>query len=338
MNHLLKIIAISSLLAGTFNRPVEAKTVIFPAENTCPVLADRPDRNPTIHEQIAHTARGDIAYYRFGKGSPIVLQTGYRATLSEWNAAFLASLARQHEVIVFDNRGIGRSEPDASASTAKGMADDLDALIGTLKLRDVTVVGWSMGGAVAAQLALDYPANVQRIVLMSAPAPGRLGVPVAPDVMATLSGAPGTTFDDVMKLLFPASAVKAASKCFRQNMFVPADYGNPPVPAAVTAGQSALLAAWEKDNAAADALPKLRIDTLVLSGANDQVLHEQNGEAIAKAIPRAEFLDVKGAGHAMMFQYPNALAAAVNRFIAQSPNSRSMPEAVRRDPLTDVLH
>lgn len=318
MNRLLTIVAIASLLTGTFSRPVEARTVIYPAENACPVVANRPDRNPSIREQIAHTPRGVIAYYRFGKGSPIVLQTGYRATLSEWDTAFLMGLARRHEVIVFDNRGIGRSKPDASAFTAKDMADDLDALISTLKLRDVTVLGWSMGGAIATQLALDHPASVERIVLMSAPAPGRLGVPVPPNVMATLSGAQGTTFDDVMKVLFPASAVKAASTCFRQNMFVPADYGNPPISAAVTARQSALLAAWEKDDAAADALPKLRIDTLILSGAADEVLHEQNGEALAKAIPRAQFLDIKAAGHAMMYQYPGALAAAINRFIARS--------------------
>jgi pimeloyl-ACP methyl ester carboxylesterase len=318
MQRLLTIAVVASLLVGVYSRPVEAKTVIYPAENACPVVATRPDKNPSITEQIAHTARGDIAYYRFGHGSPIVLQTGYRATLSEWDTSFLTALAKQHEVIVFDNRGIGRSEPDASAFTAKDMADDLDALIHTLKLRDVTVLGWSMGGAIATQLAIDHPANVQRIVLMSAPAPGRLGVPVAPEVMATLSGAPGTTFDDVMKVLFPASAVDAASTCFRQNMFVPADYGNPPISAAVTAGQSALLNAWENDNAAADALPKLRTATLVMSGADDDVLHEQNGEALAKAIRGARFLDVKGAGHAMMYQYPRALAAAINRFIARA--------------------
>jgi pimeloyl-ACP methyl ester carboxylesterase len=325
MKRLITIAAIASLLSATFARSVEARTVVYPAENACPIVANRPDRNPMMREQIAHTARGDIAYYRFGEGSPIVLQTGYRATLSNWDAAFLASLARRREVIVFDNRGIGRFKPDGSASTAKDMADDLGALIVTLKLRDVTVLGWSMGGAIAAQLALDHPENVQRIVLMSAPAPGRLGVPVAPEVMATLSAAPGTTFDDVMRLLFPASAVKAASKCFRQNMFVPADYGNQTISAAVTAAQSALIAAWEKDDAAANALPKLRIDTLVLSGANDQVLHERNGEALAKTIPRAQFLDIKVAGHAMMFQYPNALAAAIDRFIAGSSNAPAIP-------------
>jgi pimeloyl-ACP methyl ester carboxylesterase len=318
MKRLPAIVATASLLVGLFSEPVEAKTVHYPGENACPVVANRPDRNPSIHEQIAHTSRGDIAYYRFGHGSPIVLQTGFRATLSEWDTAFLADLARQHEVIVFDNRGVGRSEPNASAFTAQDMATDLDALISTLKLRDVTVVGWSMGGAVTAQLAIDHPANVQRIVLMSAPAPGRLGVPVALNVEATLSGKPGTTFNDVMKVLFPASAVNAASQCFRQNMFIPADYRTTSISAAVTEGQSALLRAWANDNAVGRALRDVHTDTLVLTGGDDQILHKENARALAETIPGAQLLVVHAAGHAMMYQYPHALASAINRFIAQS--------------------
>ena len=150
---------------------------------------------------------GDIAYYRFGRGTPIVLQTGFRATMAEWDAAFLTDLARRHEVIVFDNRGIGRSEPAASSFSARDMTLDAAALIDTLHLSDVTFVGWSMGGAIAQQLAFDPPLAVRRIVLMSAPAPGSLGVPVTPDVEATLSGKPGTSFMDVMRVLFPPDAV-----------------------------------------------------------------------------------------------------------------------------------
>jgi pimeloyl-ACP methyl ester carboxylesterase len=307
-----------ALVARIAATPVEAKTVSYPLENACPVLAHRPDQQSSIREQIAHTPRGDIAYYRFGHGSPIVLQTGYRATLSEWDAAFLTDLAKQHEVIVFDNRGIGRSLPHASPFTAQDMAKDLSALIDTLKLRDVTVLGWSMGGAVATQLALDHPADVQRVVLMSAPAPGRLGVPVAPQVEATLAGKPGTTFDDVMKVLFPPSAVHAAGQCFRKNMFTPADYASPTLSVAVTNGQSALLRAWERNQAAADALHGVHIDTLVLTGDDDAILPKQNAEALARTLPDAQLLVVRSAGHAMMYQYPHALASDIDRFIAQS--------------------
>ena len=318
--------AVIALVARIAATPAEAKTLSSPLEHACPVVMHRPDGQSSIREQIAHTPRGDIAYYRFGHGSPIVLQTGYRATLSEWDAAFLADLAKRHEVIVFDNRGIGRSMPDASAFTVQDMANDLAALIDTLKLRDVTVLGWSMGGAVATQLALDHPANVQRLVLMSAPAPGRLGVPVAPQIEATLAGKPGTTFDDVMKVLFPPSAVHAAGECFRNNMFTPADYAPPAISEAVTNGQSALLRAWEQNDDAAGALPAMHIDTLVLTGDDDTILPKQNAEALARTLPDAQLLVVRSAGHAMMYQYPHALAAAIDRFIAQ-PHSRRIANA-----------
>jgi pimeloyl-ACP methyl ester carboxylesterase len=290
MKRLHAIVPLAALLAGIIGAPVDAKTVSYPLENACPVVANRPDHDPSTREQIAHTPQGDIAYY----------------------------LAKHHEVIVFDNRGVGRSLPTASSFTAQDMASDLSALIDTLKLRDVTVLGWSMGGAVATQLAIDHPANVQRIVLMSAPAPGHLGAPVAPDVEATLSGKPGTTFNDVMKVLFPPSAANAAGECFRKNMFVPAGYASPTISATVTAGQTALLRAWEQDDASAGALRTLHTDTLILTGDDDTILSKQNAEALAGTLPDAQLLVVRSAGHAMMYQYPHALATAINRFVTQS--------------------
>lgn len=290
MKRLHVIVPLAALLAGIIAAPVDAKTVSYPLENACPVVANRPDHDPSTREQIAHTPQGDIAYY----------------------------LAKHHEVIVFDNRGVGRSLPTASSFTAQDMASDLSALIDTLKLRDVTVLGWSMGGAVATQLAIDHPANAQRVVLMSAPAPGHLGAPVAPDVEATLSGKPGTTFNDVMKVLFPPSAANAAGECFRKNMFVPAGYASPTISATVTAGQTALLRAWEQDDAAAGALRTLHTDTLILTGDDDTILSKQNAEALARTLPDAQLLVVRSAGHAMMYQYPHALATAINRFVTQS--------------------
>ncbi|WP_336597109.1 alpha/beta hydrolase [Paraburkholderia bengalensis] len=168
-------------------------------------------------------------------------------------------------------------------------------------------------------LAIDHPANVQRIVLMSAPAPGRLGVPVAPGVEATLSGSPGTTFGDVMKVLFPPTAVRAGAECFRNNMFTPADYASPAIPSSVTARQSALLRAWAHDDAAAQALRTTHVDALVLAGDDDAALSTQNAQAPIYTLPGAQQLTIRAAGHAMMYRYPDALAAAINRFIAQSP-------------------
>jgi len=82
MKRLHALVPLAALLAGIVTVPVDAKTVAFPLEAAGPVVARRPDHDPALGEQIAQTPQGDIAYYRFGHGSPIVLQTGFRATLS----------------------------------------------------------------------------------------------------------------------------------------------------------------------------------------------------------------------------------------------------------------
>ncbi|MDB5834798.1 MAG: alpha/beta hydrolase [Caballeronia sp.] len=318
MRHLQAVVVVIACALALLSAPALAHDLQFPAENACPEVAHRPDRDPALRQQIAHTASGDIAYYRFGHGSPVVLQTGYRATVAEWDVAFLAALGEKHDVIVFDNRGIGRSQPEAVSFTVEDMAGDAAALIDALHLRDVTVIGWSMGGAIVQQLAIGRPAALRRIVLMNAPAPGRLGVPVPPEIAAVLSGEPGTTFTSVMRVLFPPVALNAAQRCFRANMFSPADYGSPKITATVTQGQSALLRDWAGDDATEVALKAVQADTLIVGGADDVVLPPQNSDALARLIAGARLWVVASAGHAMMYQYPDALAALIDGFIEQT--------------------
>ncbi|GAB2902652.1 alpha/beta hydrolase [Paraburkholderia jirisanensis] len=268
-------------------------------------------------EQIADTPRGQIGYYRLGNGTPLVLVTGFRATLTEWDSTFLTELAKQHDVIVFDNRGLGRTEPNASTFSIDDMARDTAALIDTLHLQQPTVAGWSMGGAIVQQLAIDSPASIGKMVLLSAPAPGSSGTPISPQVDAILSGKPGVTLRDVMGVLFPTADVDEASRCFKQDMFMPTDYARHRVPAAVTAGQSEALRDWETNDKAADALRNVHIPALVMSGNDDSVVLQSNAEALKKLLPNARLLVVDAGGHAMMYQYPTALARTISSFARQ---------------------
>jgi pimeloyl-ACP methyl ester carboxylesterase len=267
-----------------------------------------------LQEQVAQTSRGPLGYYRFGRGTPILLVTGFRATLTEWNATFLAELARHHQVIVFDNRGIGRSIPDATSFTVEDMAQDTDALIGALQLHQPVVLGWSMGGTIVQQLAIDDAPAISRMVLLSTLAPGPSGVPVPAAALATLSGGPGVTFNDVMAVLFPPAAVRRAERCFVQEEYKPADYQPAAISAAVTAGQSALLTAWAGDDAAAAGLRKLRLATLVLSGTEDAIASKRNAQVLRLLVANARLRLVDGGGHAMMYQDPLALAREIASF------------------------
>jgi pimeloyl-ACP methyl ester carboxylesterase len=108
--------------------------------------------------------------------------------------------------------------------------------------------------------------------------------------------------------------VKDAERCFAKDMFKPSGYPSPAISSVVTDGQTAALKAWESDDKAPGALRSVRIDTLVLSGTDDAVVVKENAAALTRLLPHARLLLVKHAGHAMMYQYPVALARAIDSF------------------------
>jgi pimeloyl-ACP methyl ester carboxylesterase len=298
--------------------PAHATPVTWNEDMVCGKDPQRPDHQPGLAQRYVVTPNGTIAYYSFGQGSPIVLVTGYRATISNWNAYFLGELAKHHQVIVLDNRGIGGSVSETRRYGMADLAQDTLTLIQTLKLRDVTLVGWSMGGMVAQTLLMQHPGRIRDAVLMNTAPPGHSGDAVPADIMRILSGSPGTTFGQVMSVLFPPNAEKQAEQCFARDMFKPADYGSVRVSAQVTQSQDALLGEWKADEQAIGRLRGIKVPTLVLSAQNDAVLTPANAAALNKAIPRSSLVEASDAGHAMMYQYPRALAQRIMTFIDTS--------------------
>lgn len=117
---------------------------------------------------------GDIAiYYEIhGSGSPLVLIGGLGADLTIL-ASITAELADNHRVLTFDNRGAGRSEQPDQPYTIAQMANDTAGLMDRLDLPRADIMGFSMGGRIALELALSQPERVRRLVLVSTSARGR---------------------------------------------------------------------------------------------------------------------------------------------------------------------
>ncbi|WP_157956568.1 alpha/beta hydrolase [Dyella sp. C11] len=271
--------------------------------------------NASLQQKIIATRAGPMAYYRFGHGKPLLLVTGYRATISEWNAAFLQALATQHDVIVLENPGVGRSRADHVPETMEGMADTVSDFIDAMGLRRIDVLGWSMGGMIAQQLALDHPHQVASLVLISTTPPGSKAVPVSDAVTKTLSGQSPSPFEDIMGVLFPPDARAQAIRCFRQDMFRPGDYGDVSVDTRTAEAQSRAMNTWWHDERAAGSLARLSMPTLVMVGAKDDVLSADNSRELAKMLPHATLDESADGGHAEMYQYPVAMAGRINRFL-----------------------
>ncbi len=303
-----------ALLHAASSALLLAATLTAAATPPCALPPPNAPLNHAATEQIAQTPAGPIAYYRFGHGTPILLVTGFRATMAEWNALFLDTLARHHTLILFDNRGIGRSLPNAKSFTVADMAHDTAALIATLKLSHPTLLGWSMGGAIVQRLATDDPHVPGRIVLLSTLAPGAATYAVPPDTEAKLSGRPGVTFADIMRVLFPPTAAPQAERCFVTEMAHLPGYTEPSIPPAVTAGQSALLHAWANDKQEAAALREISTPTLILTGTEDTVVSPVNATKLHNLLPNSHLVEMPGGGHAMMYQFPRALAEDIDDF------------------------
>ena len=136
----------------------------------------------------------DIGYKIFGKGDPLLLIMGFKGTMDLWDQRLLQNLASQYKVIVFDNRGIGETtagDTNKNSSIAQ-YANDTAGLIDALGFEKASVLGWSMGGFIAQELALNHPDKVDRIILYATSCGGKEAVFPGPDVLKNITDTTGS--------------------------------------------------------------------------------------------------------------------------------------------------
>ena len=245
-----------------------------------------------------------------GRGPELLLVNGYAATSKDWDPTFLVRLARSHRVICPDNRGLGGSELGDAELTVDGMAADLEALLDALEIDRVPVVGWSMGGFVAQQLALRSPGRVAALTLIASD-PGAPGaIPPAPEVWARLidrSGTPREQATRLISLLFPADLAREIDRRFGDVVAA----ARAELPARAVSAQEAAMRAWhgqDQPSPTAGAVPP----TLIVHGNDDVVIPAGNADRLARRWPGARVELFEGCAHAVMAQEPRRVAAAIH--------------------------
>jgi pimeloyl-ACP methyl ester carboxylesterase len=269
---------------------------------------------------LRHVRVGDISvgYRTIGSGPPLVLITGYAATLYVWDPGLLMPLAEHRRVIVFDNRGVLTTSRGRGRLTIRRMADDTAGLIRALGYRRADVLGWSMGGNIAQELALRHPNRVRRLVL-AATDPGSLRAiqPTSPVARRVLND-PNPTIQELLRAIFPATKQAAANAYVRRLLLwpgvQPSDFNASPQIVREQSGAAGR--PWLcRTCGAYGRLPSLRAPTLVADGRRDILEPPGNSRIIARRIPRARLTLYGGAGHAFLFQRRVAFARQVNSFL-----------------------
>jgi 3-oxoadipate enol-lactonase len=248
-----------------------------------------------------------LFYERRGAGEPLLLIQGMAGHHGSWGEPFLTALARDFDVISFDQRGMGGSDDVPGDFTVADLADDAAALLDALDRPDSHVVGVSLGGMVAQELALRHPARVRRLVI-GCSYPGGAG--------ASLKASGPIRMMTAMHAHDEAQAVRAAYVSNLSAAYA-ADERNYAafsamalsVPAAVPVILRQAKAAFAHD--ASTRLGAITAPTLVLHGDEDDMMELLNSELIAAAIPGAALHVFEHTGHMFWWEHPAAAAEVI---------------------------
>lgn len=239
---------------------------------------------------------GDInLYYEVhGKGEPLVLIMGIGLRGAHW-FAIQDKLAGGYRVIVPDNRGTGRSDKPEIPYTAKMMAQDVAGLLGVLGISAANIFGYSLGGMIAQEFALNYPERLDSLILGCTSCGGTKSVPLTAEAIAfSLELANLPSIEDKARAWIPWLWNKefiennpAAIKRFT------AIYCEYPTLSQAFLSQANVLFTHDTY----DRLPDIKAPTLVIAGSGDRLQPYENSKLLASRIPNAELAIIENAGH-----------------------------------------
>jgi 3-oxoadipate enol-lactonase len=251
----------------------------------------------------------DLHYELRGSGPAILLIPGLSLDSRVWEPV-AAALLRDQSCVMPDNRGAGLSDVPRGPYTISQLAGDLYGLLMILGIDRACVVGHSMGGYVALQLALDSPELVRSLVLVSTSPTGRrdlLGM--SPEAARALVRTSGT-----VEQIVRDNALASVSRSFAERQpvaferFVAARIERPPRGRGVMA-QRAAADGFD----ARDRLWEVRCPCTVVHGTDDRMIPRERGDELAAGIEGARSVELDGVGHLPQLEAPAELAAEIGR-------------------------
>jgi 3-oxoadipate enol-lactonase len=268
-----------------------------------------------------------LSWHDSGRGPALVLLNGWSASGLAWPRSFITALESTFRVVRPDNRGSGWSREAPTPFTMKELADDVDAILDVLDIDSALVVGLSMGGMIAQELAIQHPDRVQSLVLVATrpPAPAYavnlrdaqrlLRKPVkgqtVPEHIAQMwadSCAPG--FADAN----PAAIAELTEQILRR-----------PTPRSALLAQTRAVTGWHS----AERLRSITAPTIVVHGDLDPLTPVRNGVRLSQLIPGARYEEQTGVGHLVPLEAPEPLIELIREAAAVSTQNAAVGDVVQ---------
>jgi len=248
----------------------------------------------------------NISYQVEGEGEPLVMIMGFTASRIGWMPQ-LRFFRKYYRVITFDNRGVGKSDKPLGPYSTRMMADDTIKLMDLLGIEKAHIMGLSMGGMIAQELAINYPQRVMKLVLASTYARQDETSGDTLEQAKFLQLSPGKKVGAMVGLAFNKPLYRFTFSLLArvQTRFTGASGG------VGIAGQSE--ACLKHDTL--ERLSSITAPTLVIVGTGDRIIKPVSSEVIAGKIPNAKLVRVEGGSHYFSFEMKNVFNREVLNFL-----------------------
>ena len=256
-----------------------------------------------------------FAYRRFGKPGrlPLIFNQHFTGTMDYWDPAVTDGMARTREVILFDNAGVGSSSGEVPTSFPE-MGKNALAFIRALGLPQVDVLGFSIGGMVAQEIAYQGQGTVRRLILVGT---GPRGADMSASQSAAIFAG---TYDPPEHLWLrvhfsPSASSQAAGLAFLERKWRRKERGTEMNAAGIAHQREAIGKYTAKSDGVLDYLKDIRQPTLVVQGSHDVIIPTSQSYVLQQNLPNAQLVVYPDANHGSFYQYPELFVAEATRFL-----------------------
>lgn len=260
----------------------------------------------------------DFAYRTWGKagGIPLVLLPGTGGSMDDWDPAVTDGLAKQYQLIIFDNKGVAASK-GTTPNTVQAMAEDAIDFIKAMNLEKVNIMGFSMGGFVAQRIVLTNPALINKIILADSGPKGAIGLANLPNIIAGTAGL--SPEESYLKFGFTDSQASiAAGRASYARVHLRTVDRDLALSDATSTAQFTAVLAWAQPNAGAlDEIKTIKKPVLIIHGDKDLPIAVANAHNMKNNLENSILLEFPDSGHAAFYQNHAVFLAKALAFLGQ---------------------